>query len=74
MPIIADIRRLIKKKTRCAEAEEIQNFMKIIRSGQTAGLAYSDNLWIGLIDHVTVYEDERLVFVFKNGKEITEQL
>ena len=64
----------IKKKTRCAEAEEIQNFTKIIRSGQAAGLAYSDNLWIGLIDHVTVYEDERLVFVFKNGKEITEQL
>lgn len=64
----------IKKKTRCAEAEEIQNFMKIIRSGQASGLTYSDSLWIGLIDHVTVYEDERLVFVFKNGKEITEQL
>ena len=57
-----------------AGLEEIQSFMKIIRSGQAAGLEYSDNLWIGLIDHVTVYEDERLVFAFKNGKEITEQL
>ena len=35
---------------------------------------YSDRLWLNLIDRVTVYEDESLVFRFKNGAEITEML
>ena len=35
---------------------------------------YSDRLWLNLIDRVTVYEDGRLVFRFKNGTEITETL
>ena len=49
-------------------------FMAILRTGKAAGLEYTDSLWNGLIDHVTVYADERLVFTFKNGKEIAEQL
>ena len=35
---------------------------------------YSDRLWLNLIDRVTVFEDGRLVFRFKNGMEITETL
>lgn len=35
---------------------------------------FTEDLWNGLIDHVTVHADERLVFVFKNGKEIVETL
>lgn len=63
-----------KKKVRFTEAEEIKAFMAILRTGKAAGLEYTDSLWNGLIDHVTVYADERLVFTFKNGKEIAEQL
>ena len=35
---------------------------------------YSDRLWLNLIDRVTVYEDGKLLFRFKNGTEITETL
>ena len=63
-----------KKKVRFTEAEEIKAFMAILRTGKATGLEYADSLWNGLIDHVTVYADERLVFTFKNGKEIAEQL
>ena len=35
---------------------------------------YSDRLWLNPVDRVTVYEDGRLVFRFKNGTEITETL
>ena len=35
---------------------------------------FSDRLWLNLIDRVTVFEDGRLVFRFKNGMEITETL
>lgn len=29
--------------------------------------------WNALVDHVTVYADDKMVFTFKNGSEITEQ-
>ena len=31
-------------------------------------------LWHGTIDHVTVHADERVVFHFKDGKEIVTRL
>lgn len=37
-------------------------------------IAFDERLWHGLIDHVTVYHDERLIFHFKDGSEIAEQL
>ncbi len=45
-----------------------------LRMVKKAGKPYSDRLWLNLIDRVTVYEDGRLVFRFKNGTEITETL
>ena len=63
-----------KRKLHIAEAGEIKAFADLLREGRSAELGYSDKLWSGLIDRVTVYEDERLVFVFKNGTEIAERL
>lgn len=37
-------------------------------------LAFDEKLWQGTIDHVTVYADERVVFCFKDGKEIVTKL
>ena len=37
-------------------------------------IEFSDRLWLNLIDHATVYGDERIVFRFKNGAEIEEKL
>ena len=63
-----------EKKLRISEASEIKAFADLLREGQTVGFGYTDELWNGLIESLTVYEDERLVFAFKNGAEITEQL
>ena len=35
---------------------------------------FDEKLWNGTVDHVTVYPDERVVFRFKDGKEITTRL
>ena len=35
---------------------------------------FDEKLWNGAIDHVTVYADERVVFVFKDKAEITTTL
>lgn len=37
-------------------------------------LTFDEKLWNGTIDHVIVYADERVVFCFKDGKEITTRL
>lgn len=37
-------------------------------------LTFDEKLWHGTIDHVTVHADERVVFHFKDGKEIVTML
>lgn len=37
-------------------------------------LTFDEKLWNGTIDHVIVYADERVVFCFKDGKEIVTGL
>ena len=37
-------------------------------------LTFDENLWNGTVDHVTVHADERVVFRFKDGKEIVTRL
>ena len=57
-----------------AEALRIGGFMFELRELGELPIAFDERLWHGLIDHVTVYHDERLVFHFKDGSEIIEQL
>ena len=64
-----------QKVTRRFQADVIESFMNEIRAfDNSLPVQYSDRLWLNLIDRVTVYEDGRLVFRFKNGTEITEIL
>jgi len=35
---------------------------------------FKESLWHTLVDHVTVYADERIVFCFKDGTEVTTML
>ena len=37
-------------------------------------LTFNEKLWQGTVDHVTVYADERVVFRFKDGKEVKTRL
>lgn len=63
-----------EKVSRSFEADALECFMTEIRIMPDLPITFSEKLWYAIIDHVTVYEDERLVFTFKNGKEITELL
>ena len=64
----------VKREERDAEAIRIGGFMFELRELDELPMAFDEKLWHGLIDHVTVYDDERLVFHFKDGSEIAEQL
>ena len=56
------------------KADIISGFMFEVSELDDLPIEFDEKLWNSVIDIVTVYEDERLVFKFKNGAEIEEQL
>ena len=64
-----------QKVTRSFQADVMECFMtELMTLDASLPVRYSDRLWLNLIDWVTVYEDGKLLFRFKNGTEITETL
>lgn len=63
-----------QRNDRMAKNTLITEFMSEISEMDTLPIQFDERLWSAVVDHVTVYEDERLVFTFKNGTEITEQM
>ena len=61
-----------RKVTLAFEVDIIECFMTEIRLLPELPVTFDASLWNALIDHVTIYDDDRLVFTFKNGSEITE--
>lgn len=57
-----------------ADAIAIGGMMFELSELGTLPVTFDENLWIGTVDHVTVYADERVVFRFKDGKEIVTRL
>ena len=62
------------KITRTFQADCIKCFMGEIERLGDLPIAFSDRLWMALIDKVIVNADETLVFVFKNGQKVTEEM
>ena len=52
----------------------ISQFMFEIHELGALPLAFDEKLWLAVVDQVTIYEDERLVFTFRNGAQVTERL
>ena len=63
------------KITRSFQADKLECFLFEINAiDTTLPLEFTDRFWNNLIDRVTVYEDSRLVFRFKNGAKVEETL
>lgn len=56
------------------KADSISGFLFEISELESLPIAFSERLWHNMVDHVKVYEDDQLVFVFRNGIKITEFL
>ena len=52
----------------------VSGFLFSLREQEELPIEFDEKLWNAMVDHVTVHTDERLVFQFKNGTEIVEQL
>ncbi len=57
-----------------AEAITIGGMMFELGELDSLPVVFDEKLWHGTIDHVTVYADKRMVFYFKDGKEIVTRL
>lgn len=57
-----------------ADAISIGGMMFELGELDTLPVDFDEKLWHGTIDHVTVHADERVVFRFKDGKEIVTRL
>ena len=57
-----------------ADAIAIGGMMFELGELDTLPVDFDEKLWNGTIDHVIVHADERVVFRFKDGKEIVTRL
>lgn len=60
-----------QKEQRQIQADAISGCLFALGELDLLQITFSDELWNTVINHVTVYADERLMFHFKNGSEIT---
>ena len=63
-----------RKATIGFEVDVLECFMFEISALPDLPVEFSDHLWNSMIDHVTVYHDDRVAFSFKNGREIIKTL
>ena len=63
-----------RKVTIGFEVDVLECFMFEISALPDLPVEFSDHLWNAMIDHVTVYHDDRVTFSFKNGREIIKTL
>ena len=59
---------------RTTHAELCNRFEETEAKLDTLPVIFDEKLWHGTIDHVSVHADERVVFMFKDGKEIVTRL
>lgn len=62
------------KERRQMQADEISGCLFALYELDTLELKFNDVLWNTVIRHVTVYNDEHLVFHFKTGHEISVKI
>ena len=62
-----------QKERRQIQADAIGGCLFALGELDLLEITFSETLWNTVIDHVTVYADNRLVFRFKNGSGITVQ-
>jgi len=64
----------VQRADKMEKADAIGGFLFEIKELESLPIEFSERLWHNMLDHVKVYEDDRLVFVFRNGMKITEFL
>ena len=65
---------LERKKAKEATAVVFSDILFRLTELEEIPIDFDEALWNTLVDHVTVYADERIMFSFMDGTEITEMV
>ena len=63
-----------ERKKRDAESVAIGGMLTELEELEAPPIEFDEKLWHAVVDHVTVYHDDRLVYSLKDGTEITIEL
>ncbi len=63
-----------KKSERLAKRDLINGFIAKLKNQNELPFEFSEDLWIAMIDNVTIFADGRMVFKFKGDVKITEYM
>ena len=63
-----------ERKKRDAESVAIGGMLFELTELEASPIEFDEKLWHAVVDHVTVYNDDRLVYSLKDGTEITIEL
>ena len=67
-------RLIAERKKRDAESVAIGGMLFELTELEAPPIEFDEKLWHAVVDHVTVYHDDRLVYSLKDGTEITVEL
>ena len=63
-----------ERQRRKEQNDRISAFVSTLAEQTEIPIEFDDDLWLVAVDHTTVYADETVLFTFKSGIEITEQI
>jgi len=63
-----------ERQRRVEQRTAIQSFIDTLQKQDTPPIEFDEDLWLTLVERVTINADESVVFKFKGGIEITEQM
>ncbi len=63
-----------ERQRRKEQNDRISAFSAMLTEQSEMPIEFDDDLWLAAVDHATVNADETVVFTFKSGIEITEQI
>ena len=67
--------RLIGERNRMkAESAAIGGMLSKLTELEELPIEFDEKLWYATVDHITVYNDERLGYTLKDGSEVTVRL
>ncbi len=59
-----------KRQERNAKKENIKAFIKMLEKNEALLAEFDEELWNAMIEKVKVYQEQKLVFIFKDGLEL----
>ena len=63
-----------QKNRRLMQAAAMDKFLTALEGVDLLQITFSEALWNAVVDHMTVYPENQLVFHFKNGADISVQM